>query len=623
VGGNSNFTVYLEVQAASPTLLVKGGLNVLNPVAYLTGAAAPTLALTLESSSGLPIAFSVAAVSNATPGGVTGGTAPVGWLTINAGSASGIAYSWGTTIYLTASANALNANPGDYLTGTITITAGGAGTVVPLNIAVAAAAPTVTSLSPSLVPLLVSPVAPGFVNVVIKGTNFVATTGSQKTKVFVGANLAGAAQILTDNVTVLSPNYLTVAIPYAANGAPFATAGATAVLIGVANGANPAAPVSSMTIGVTSAPIISTITSASAFIVAAAGTNPSVAPYDIVTIFGSNLCPLCTGTNSLQVAAPDAVFLRYPTFLSPDGSHKVTVTFSKPGTPATNLPGYLLFATNNQVNVAVPGNLTSLQGTGANAGLVNVNVGYDTATPATAANSSVAFPVAYAFQDPGIFTIGSDGQGQGAITDATTFVLNSQANYATGGADIVAIFMTGLGVPDSVVPNGTAPTNTVWSSDCIAPLGAAGTAAAFPTGYMGTVNTPVLGSPFTGSFAQAAGYAVPAPLWTSIDGAIINVNELTTGIGAPCFLEADTAASGASAVITVTIGGNAYTAVSSNAIGFAGMVAGSIAGLYQINVPIPTGIGNGTSAAQFPVTVTMGSGGTAITSQAGVTMWIK
>ena len=50
-GGNTNFTVNLEVQAAAPSLLIKGGVNVLNPVAYVSGAAAPTLSLTVVSSS--------------------------------------------------------------------------------------------------------------------------------------------------------------------------------------------------------------------------------------------------------------------------------------------------------------------------------------------------------------------------------------------------------------------------------------------------------------------------------------------------------------------------------------------------------------------------------------------
>jgi uncharacterized protein (TIGR03437 family) len=623
VGGNSNFTVNLEVQAATSTLIVQGGTNALNPVPYLTGAAAPTLSLTLVSSSGLPIAFTVAATSNTTPGTVSGGTAPSGWLTINAGSTSGIAYSWGTTIYFTASAAALaDSSPGDYDTGTITITpAGQTAIVIPLNIAVSAGAPTLTSVSPSLVPLLVSPVAPGTVNLVLHGTGFVSTTGAQKTKVFIGATGPTATQVPTNDVTVISATYLQVSVPYTAAGLPFATSGTTALVVGVANGAAPTAPTVTVTLGVTSAPIISAITSASSFVDAAPGTPPNAAPYDIVTIFGTNLCPLCTGTNSIQVGVPDPVFLRYPTFLSPDGTHKITVIFSKPGAATTLLPGYLLFATNTQINVLVPGALSTLEGaTSPNVGLVNVQVGYDTATPPAAANTSVVFPVTYVAYDPGIFTIASSGEGQGAITDATTFVLNSQSNYAVGGTSTVAIFMTGLGVPDSAATNNASNT-AGWSTACIAPLGAVGTSSTAPAGYMGTVNTPYFSTVTGTGFQQLnTAYAVPSPLWSSIDGAIINASELATGNLAPCLASTDTTAVN---TLTVTIGGTAQTAVSTpTAITYAGFVVGSIAGLYQVNVQVPN-VGNGSTAVQFPVLVTLGTGSPIPTSQASVTMWIK
>lgn len=310
VGGNSVFTVNIQIQAAAPTLIVQGGTNALNPVAYLTGGAAPTLSLTLLSSSGLPVPFTVAATSNNTPGGVSGGTAPAGWLTINAGSPSGIAYSWGTTVYFTASASALNgSNPGDYDTATITITpAGQSAIVIPVNIAVNAGAPTLSTVSPSVVPLLASGVAPGFVNFVLHGTGFVATPLAQKTKVFVGATAATSSQVSANYVTVLSPTFLQVSVPYSSTGAPFATAGATAMVVGVANGASPTTPAVTLTLGVTSAPIISSITSASSFVESPAGTPPNVAPYDIISIFGSNLCPLCTGTNNVLVGFPTRYF---------------------------------------------------------------------------------------------------------------------------------------------------------------------------------------------------------------------------------------------------------------------------------------------------------------------------
>jgi uncharacterized protein (TIGR03437 family) len=623
VGGNSIFTVNLQVQAAAPTLVVQGGTNVLNPVPYLTGATAPSLSLTLVSSSGLPLAFSVSVASATTPGGVSSG-----WLTINAGSASGIAYSWGTTIYFTASASALSgSNPGDYDTGTITITPSGqSAIVIPLNIAVSAGAPTLSTVSPSLVPLLVSPVAPGFVNLVLHGTGFVATIGAQKTKVFIGATAAASAQVLTNYVTVLSPTFIQVAVPYAGTGSPFATSGATALVVGVANGPSPTTPSVTLPLGVTSAPIISSITSASSFVEAASGTAPNAAPYDILSIFGTNLCPLCTGTSAVLVGAPDPVFSRYPTFLSPDGTHKITVIFTKP-TTTTILPGYLLFATNNQINVLVPGALATLAGTASpNIGLVNVQVAYDTNTPPLAANTSVAYQVTSVAYDPGIFTIASSGQGQGAIVDATSFVLNSQTNYATSGTSTVSIFMTGLGVPDAVNSNSNALTSG-WSTSCVSPLGTAiGTSALAPAGYMETVNTPYFSSVTSTGFQQPAGssYLPPSPIWTSIDGAVINPAELalstTTPFPAnlpPCLSSSDASATN---TLSVTFYGATTTV---GTITYAGFVSGSIAGLYQINVSVPALTGTGTAAA-YPVVVGFGTATPPTpASQGGVTMWIK
>jgi hypothetical protein len=195
--------------------------------------------------------------------------------------------------------------------------------------------------------------------------------------------------------------------------------------------------------------------------------------------------------------------------------------------------------------------------------------------------------------------------------------LNSATAYATGGTSTVAIYMTGLGIPDSTATNVSTNLTTTYSTNCLAPLGSAGTLTVAPGGYMGTVNTPASVTN-AAPYYPGSSYVVPSPLWTSIDGAIINTSILQ-GNSAPCFLSAD---AGATNLITVTIGTTPLTVVGTE-ITYAGFAPGSIAGLYQINVAVPTGIGNATTAAQFPVVVTMGSGGTAISSQAGVTMWVK
>ena len=594
---SATVTVQLQVNDATPTLTIKGSINSLNPVPYVAGGAAPPLSLTVLSSDGLAVAFTAVAASSVTPEGITSWLSPA--------SQTGIAYSWGTTLSFTASAPALaEAQAGDLLMATVTITpSNGNPIIVPVSISVGAPVATITAVTPNAVPLLSAGVAPGSVTLVVKGTSFISTTGAQKTKVFVNG-----IQVLTDNVTVLSPNYLTLAIPYDSTGGVFKTAGATAVAIGVANGAAPTAPVgATVAVAVTSAPIISTITSGSTFVEPVGTANPKVAPYDIVSIFGTNLCALCTGSNSVLVGAPDTTYYRFPAFLAPDASaaspHKITVIFSKPAaSPAVTLPGYLLFATSTQINVLVPGAISTL----AVSGVVDVQVAYDTVTPPAAANTSVLFPVSYVATDPGIFTISSNGQGSGAITNASTFALNTMA-VPNAPADIVSIFVTGLGIPTSSGTN-VATTGAVYGTDCLAALGSAGTNAAAPTGYLGTVLTPATVT--TGPWVPGASYVVPNPVWTSIDGAVMQ-SALLQGNFAPCFPTAS--------VPTVTIGGVTAT------VSYAGFVAGSIAGLYQINVAVPTPTDLPTysagTPAQYKVIVTMPAGGT-VTSQANVTMWV-
>jgi uncharacterized protein (TIGR03437 family) len=633
-GGTVNITVNLQVQAAAGTLTVKGGTNVLNPFNYV--ATSPTVAVTMSftvvSTSGLAVPFTVAATSTTTTNGAVSN-----WLTVAAGSSSGIAYSFGATVSVVASQAAIAAAfPGDYLVGSVVITPNGVtanNVTVPVNIFVGAAAPTISvgGISPAVVPLLANGVAPGFVTFVIHGSGFISQPAVQKTKVFYGTTaLLCNNLVLTDYVTWINSNYIQVTVPNTATGSPFNTAGATALFIGVANGATPVLATATISIGVTAAPIISAVTSASSFVELA---SPKAAPYDIISIFGTNFCPTCTGTNNVLVGAVDA-FTRFPAFLSPDGgTTKITVIFGKTITGGTPLPGYLLFATNNQINVAVPGALTSAYGF--------VQVAFDTATPPAAGKTSTGFPLGFVAADPGIFTIESSGQGQAAALNlntagspGTVVVLNSITNPAIGGAAsaAVSLYLSGLGVPDAVGGNGAQVSQGAWTAvsnafNCISPIGAVGTSALAPTGYMGTVNTAYFSSVTGTGFQQpSATYVVPSPLWTSIDGAVINLNELNTNVAAPCFLSADAGAvPGTNALITVTVTGVGTPAVLTPGAGitYAGFVAGSVSGLYQINFTVPVAAGNGSTATPATVVVSVGSGGTVVSSQPGVTMYIE
>lgn len=628
---NVTVTVNLEIANAAPTLSVKGGASQFNALTMPVSGPAPTMTVTVLSSNGLPMPYSVAVTSNQTPEGINN------WLGIQTSSSpvtseNGTIYSWGASLTFVAANAAVNqALPGDVLTGSIVFTTSTQTVTMPVAITVNAGTAGITSTSPSAVPLLASGVTPGTVTFVVHGTNFVSTTGSQKTSVFYGATAAACNnKVPIDNVTVLNSNYLTVAVPYTSAGSPFATAGSTTFYLGVANNSGSTSPTSApstatVAVTVTSAPIISAIVNAASFV--DNGANPKAAPYDVISIFGTNFCPLCTGNSSVLVGTLDN-WDRFPSAVSPDSNaHYVSVAFSKPGgngTPA-NLPGYILFATNNQINVLVPGAIATLVASGQ----VNVLVGYDTHNPATTATAiSAPMAVTAVLQDPGIFTSLSDGTGQGIITD-TNGNLNSATNVQTTG-NTVTIWMTGLGSPDAATTNSTSASSPgSWTStgsadpyNCIAlTSGVVGSATASPGSYMQTIDTPAAYNPLGSS------YVLPSPLWTSIDGAVINPAALNANINPPCFSAADV---GATNLLTVTIDGQPHT-VANGGIIYAGWSAGSVAGLYQINVTLigdsssgSTGehIGGG-SATAVPVIVTVGTGGTANSSQAGVTMYVQ
>ena len=363
--------------------------------------------------------------------------------------------------------------------------------------------------------------------IAINGSNFVQNS-IQTTKVFTGSG-ASVTVCTACTVQVLNSQNMTVAIPYDNTGVPFKSAGS--LTIGVANGAT-ATPQSTKTLTITAAPIISSITSASTLMAPAPGgvnNFPTVAPYDVISIFGSNFCPSSITLCSTPIVAALDPYFRYPTYLSPDtGTHKLAVMFSRIATIGTawaNVPGYLLFANNNQINAVVPAGIAAQQGSAT----VKVVVSFDTsATNPSTADSSSGYILNVAPADPGVFTV--DASGNGAILDNTTYLLNTVTTPATGGTSVVEIYMTGLGIPGSSAidaPVGSANPPTT----CIAPGGAAGTATAAPTGYAGAVNTSVAG----GGYTPPAGYAAPNTAWVNIDGAVIRSALLAANISPPCF----------------------------------------------------------------------------------------
>lgn len=554
---------------ASVTLLVNNSAPKLSvnstsvSIPWTIGAAIPTYTITATSSDS-PIQYAI----------TTGGTlAPIlintttGTTTPN----SGLAYSFGTEIPVTFTSSVFStAQPGQVLTGTVTFTWGNPAstTVVTFLITVQSPGATITSISPSVLPTA----APGSqpVTLTLYGSGFVGGTNAAlatRIGIVVNNQLVNDTNVQIASVPDSSNLIVSVTVPTTADSnLPF-TAGTngTPVVLGVINGPGNI-PTSTASFTISAGPIIQGATSSSSFI-EVTGMNPTFAPYDLITLWGSAFCS-CTSSQILT-GSPDAVTLRYPTSLPLPSSGTVSVGFYAHGTttnPVAMAP--LLFATSGQINLVVPGGLSA-------------GTTYDIIV-ASGSASSAAFPVSIAVSDPGIFTIGSDGQGSGAVLDVNwNLITNSNpAGIRSGGSDsdTIQIFATGLGVPDSAANSLTNSLN----NNCVTP-------AAY----------------------QTALQAESGVTLSSIDGAVIQVG-LLNGSLAPCFN---------STPVAVTVGGATAN------VTYAGFVADTVAGLYQIDATLPSTSTFNTAAGitltqpvQVPIQVSIG--GTPINSQSGVTIWV-
>jgi uncharacterized protein (TIGR03437 family) len=597
--GDLPIPVTLFVTNAAPKLSISSA-NPLN-ITWVQGSAPPTATITAISSDS-PIPYSTS---------VGGTLAPI----VNATEATGLAYSFGTSISVTFPAQVYQTvQPGTVITGTVSFTWGSPATItiVTINLTVSSPGAALTSLSPATIPTAVSPAS---FPVVLSGSGFVASSNpalSTKVGIVVGGVLVADSNLSLPNVVNPSNIIETITVPTTTDALlPFAPAGSVVngqtvvggqVILGVCNGncVGTVIPLSAqfiLTIG--GGPVIQGVTSSSSFIEVTPPALPSVAPYDMISIFGVNFCSSggsgCA-TNTLLSNSPTGATMQYGATLSPDPvsatQRILSVSFMPHGSATPVFSAPLLFATNGQINAMVPGGLT----TGSEYDIV-VSFGYGTTTNLL---KSPAFPVNVVTSDPGIFTIGSDGQGGAAALENSTGALITSAapaglraiTGANADSDVLQIYMTGLGAPTSTYNNANTGTS-ISPTDCVAATSGTGN-------YMGVLNT-------------AAGTSL-----TNIDGAVIQSSLLNTGVLAPCFTTEP----------TVKIGGVAGT------VTYAGFVPNSIAGLYQIDVQLPastatyhpdyplnvaTPLAGIVSPVQLPVQVTINS----ITTQSGVTLWVE
>ena len=572
-------TVYLQVNSAAAKLTVSEGQT--RNSNWVVGQNVPTAMITMVSS-GSAIPYSI----------TTGGPLQP---SIDKSLRNGLAYSFGTPVPVTFSADAFSAaQAGSVITGTVSITWGNpsATTVVTFNITVQSPAATLTDITPAALPML----SPGATTTVfLTGTGFIPSTDpSVKTRVGIYNSGFVANANLAANVINPSNIAVTITVPAATDTVlPFGIANGGTVTLAVCNpnGATCIAGANSYkSFSIGDKPNISTITSASSFIQVLPGDTQTVAPYDMVSIFGFNFCPTC-GSSQVLYGTPDATTLRYPTILAPDianpGQGLVNPTNGLkvgfythnavlPTTPIAWAP--ILFATNNQINLVVPGAVTpSTQ--------VDVYVSFDTKVGnVVTTKTSLVSVLNVVKSNPGVFTIGSDGQGDGAILDQGYAVVGANnpaaARKTLSNSDAISIYMTGLGVPDSDVASPT----TFWDKDC----------------------------------TDTATYVSSNSISPSLDGQVVLRSLIPGGkLFAPCFKQSSVI------VPSVKIGN-----VTANVL-YAGWVADSIAGLYQVNVQLPSTVGtftlpdsstitNITAPTQLPIVVKANN----ISSQPGVTVWV-
>jgi uncharacterized protein (TIGR03437 family) len=458
--GNNPAVVGVTLAIANPpsTLIVNSPSS--NYSLPGTGSSSPTLTFTYTTGAGAPSPASseldVASNGNIIPFNVTaagstgtgtsgsGSSSGSGWLRVNGSGqlpntqTSGVALSGSyVPIYVTADAATLSSlNPGSYA-GSIAVAATSSvnGSVtVAVNLVVSAGPPTLNASMPVFpASMIAGPVVDPVVT--IYGDNFFSTS--------VVTIQQGSNPAVTLPAVLLSRQVLQATIK-AAYLAP--QAGVvypilwTLSVINPAPPNNPSQPPATTTLTITSPtqPSIASVVNSASFLPSAVqtGTNANpvpqgataVSPREIVAIFGQNL-----GPSTVTTTTPSGTPATYPTI-----ANGIQVIFSY-GSPATTVPAPLIVTSNNQINCIVPAELAAATGaTVPNASVVVTN----------GPSSTAPFPLVVIPEDPGVFTFGGLGQGQGAVLnfDSTSgsYTINSAKAAAPRGSTI-SIYGTGLG----------------------------------------------------------------------------------------------------------------------------------------------------------------------------------
>src|SRR5580658_3608209 len=443
VSGQLDTVIPVTLQVKDPTATLTVAEGTTRNISWVLGQALPALVITPISSDS-PIAYAVTTTPNT--------LSPV------VGVTSGIAYSFGSSpIPVTFQQSIFGAAaPGAILNGSVIFTpASGTPVTVTINVTVKSPGALIYSISPSALPTATS----GAFTVVLSGSGFVYSGGST---LVTKAGVVSGGSIVSDYFvvpTVINSTTISLAITVPSSNdpyLPFSGVGGT-VAFGVCNpgGGNCSVPASQINLSIGVNPIVQAVTSASSYTQATAPALTPVSAYDILSVFGTNFCVSggtgCLSSNAILYGATDPVTSRYLAALSPDAAgatqRNLSVTFqTHASSPVAIANAPLLFATNNQINLVVPAAVSAYAGSTVD---IVVNFGYGS-LPATMFKSS-AFSVTIAATDPGIFTVGGDGQGDAAALLANWTLITSGnpagARLTASEGDIIALYATGLGVP--------------------------------------------------------------------------------------------------------------------------------------------------------------------------------
>lgn len=535
------------------------------------------------SSSGEPISFTVAL------GGAIGAASM-------ANMASGIAYSWGTTVVVSVPLSYLMPIPvGTPLAGTVTLTPNnGASTVViPLSINVTIPSPNITGYSVSELPVDLTTDH----SLVVTGSGFLAGTTQVQARVHGGSY----ALLDSSHYVITGATSMIITLDHSTY-----LAAAHLLDIQVSNSI-PASwfPASPIALNTVTTPIIYAITNAASFAESAPGVNPVVSPYEIVSIFGANFDPANGLVDNTSYTAAPGIF---GTAVNNSKGQPVIVNFCIGNAAPTNCTGGtgadllaqapIIFVSNTQINAVVPVEIegTSLADLGPNSASTGANV--LVSVNGVTNDSNNQFLLDTAVSTPGIFTPGGSGRGAAAVLNHD-WTLNSATNPNPRG-QVFHIYATGLGDPPSTGADSAAVTMSVPGT-CVSTANYLALLAGATTGPTTAAGNSAGGAAITGSNASIV----------TLDGAIIETANLWPGVLEPCFPVAT--ASG----VQVQLGTGAIIAPS-----YAGFVGNSIAGLYQIDVTVPA-----TGYTYVPALPT-GGGPIALTilvnsvpSQTGVTVY--